>query len=140
MIPNLLNKITVEIKKVKKSGTQFHNGKKEPSTYVAFQTKFKIQAQIFFKKTKIIAEATGGKITTRELGGIIEEADGYIIVRKVDLQLLSKTLELGDRLVSYGDNGKEIECLFYMVGFKEGSHYSDQGNFTLEQWFFQDRG
>jgi hypothetical protein len=139
MIPNLLNAIMVEIKQINQSETNFSNHKKEPSLHITYSPAFRIPAIMIHKATKMIREATGAVSLSRELEGPIIDADGYIIVRKIDLQTLSKTLALNDRIISYGIIGSETSCKFYLVGFKEAAQYSDIGTHTLEQWFFQDR-
>jgi len=139
MIPNLPNPIMVEFKQVDTSSTVYSDPKKEPSTYVAYQPAFRVPGIMIHKKTKIIRESTGTAVSPRELGGVIEDADGYVIVRKVDLQEQGKTLKLDDRIISYGKPGSETQCKFFLVGYKEAAHYDDVGTHTLEQWFFQDR-
>jgi len=139
MIPELQNPIFVEFKQVDTTATVFSDRRREASLRVAYQASFRVPAQIYFGDKAMIHESTGAKPITRELGGVIEDADGYIVVRKVDLQEIGKTLKVDDRLVSYGRPGSETECKYFLVGMKEGGHYSDVGNCTLEKWYFQDR-
>lgn len=139
MIPNLKNPIFVEIKQVDTTSTVYRDRRREPSLSVSYQPSFRIPAQIYFGDKAVIHESGGSPPTSRELGGVIEDATGYIIVRKSDLKEIGKTLNLDDRLVSYGQPGAETICKYYLVGTKDAAHYSDVGNCTLERWYFQDR-
>lgn len=139
MIPELQNPIFIEIRQVDETDTVFRNRRREPSLRVAYQASFRVPAQIFFGDKAMVHEAGGSNVMTRELGGVIEDADGYIIVRKADLQELGKTLKIDDRLISYGKPGSETTCEFFLIGTKDAAHYSDVGGCTLEKWYFQDR-
>jgi len=138
-IPNLLNPIFIEVAKVDQAKTQYSNAKRASSTFVAYQSTFRIQAQVFFGKTEVSRESTSAPHMPRELAGNVIDTDGYIIVRKVDLQELGKVLEKNDRIVGYGIPDVEwTDCKFFLQGFKNAAHYEGVG-FTLERWDFQDR-
>jgi len=140
--PNLLNPILVRISKIDKSGTVYTGtpgNRREPINVIKKQVSFNIPAQIVFVEQEFVKDAKPVKADPRQLSGDIILADGYIIVRKSDLKELSKTLESNDRIISYGNTGKEIACKYYLVGKKDAAHYSDQGQCTLEKWYFKDR-
>jgi len=139
MQPNLLNPILVEIKQVDDSATVFSNRRREPVNRVKRSVSFKVNAQIVFMENVYIDATKGKSPDERNLGGVIENAVGYIIVRKTDLQSVGKTLDIGDQIVSYGNVGVEEDCKYFLIGKKDAAHYSDIGQCTLEKWFFEDR-
>lgn len=138
-IPNLINPIFVEIKQIDETKTVYNNRKREPANRVKRSTSFKIQSQIFFGKQEYVDSAQKGQASEQNLAGAVLIAEGYIIVRSLDLQVQGKTLSPGDKLVSYGNIGQEKQCEYYLIGKKDAAHYSDQGNCTLERWYFADR-
>lgn len=135
--PNLQNPILVEIKQMDDGKTRFSNRRREPVNRVKRQTAFKINAQIIFVENNKI-DAANARPETRSLGGIIENAIGYIVIRKIDLDNLGKDLDVGDKIISYGTLNP-VECEYYLIGKKDGAHYADTGGVTLEKWFFEDR-
>lgn len=138
-IPKLQNATTVEIGQINEDKTAYSNRRREPINHVQRFANFKIKAQIFFGETEFIGDAMGMKPSERNLAGSIMNAKGYIVVRKLDLQTLGKTLSKGDKLSSYGNAGSELSCEFYLLGKKDAGQYSSVGQCTLEKWFFEDR-
>lgn len=139
MQPRLLNPISAEISQIKEDETVYDNRRREPVNRVKRYTTFRIDAQIFFMENAYVEGAVGTKPDDRNLAGNIVNAKGYILVRDKDLLELGKELKVGDKIVSYGKIGKEKPCEYFLLGSKEGAHYSDQGNTTLVKWFFEDR-
>lgn len=137
--PNLINKIPIELKQIVEDETVYNNRRREPSNRVKRSSAFKLNAQIFFGESEFMDAAKGANPDSRNLGGKILNAAGYIVVRKRDLTVLGKTLKIGDKITSYGKAGKEIQCEYFLIGKKDAAHYSDIGQATLEKWFFEDR-
>ena len=137
--PSLINSISVELSQTVEDKTVYNNRRREPANRVKRSSAFKIKAQIFFGKSEYLDAVEGAKPDSRNLGGNILNADGYFIVRKRDLVVLGKTLNIGDKLISYGNAGKETSVELFLVGKKDAAHYSDMGQATLEKWFFEDR-
>lgn len=139
MQPNLLNSISVEIKQIDEDNTVYSNSRREPANRVKRFAAFKINVQLYIGEMAMLSSTKGKNPNERNLGGNILDAKGYIIVRKKDLSSKGKTLKEGDKISSYGKIGKEIYCDYYLIGKKDAAHYSDIGQCTLEQWFFEDR-
>lgn len=135
--PNLLNTILVEIKQLDKDSTIYDPRKKEESNIIAWFPPFKMKAQIYFGKEQYWSSAMAVP-DPRVPGGVIEVAEGYIVVSKYALTLIGKQLQEGDMIISYGNNGIETECGLILVGNKSGAHYSDIGQCGLEKWWFKD--
>lgn len=138
MLPNLLNAIYMNIEQINQARTVTYNRRRGPANVVKRNVKFKIKAQIFFVEDEFI-EAAKKSPDTRGLSGKIEKTAGYIVVRKVDLEKISKSLKTGDKIVSYGNVGKETASNLFLIGKKDAAHYADRGRPTLEKWFFEDR-
>lgn len=136
--PNLLNATYIEIEQIDEDNTVYHDRRRNPANVVKRKTKFKIKAQIFFQDQDLI-EAAKKDTNAQGLGGNVELAYGYIIVRKFDLSNISKTLKNGDKIVSYGNVGSEIACEYYLFNKKDAAQYADKGGTTLERWYFEDR-
>jgi hypothetical protein len=137
-LPNLINSTLVEIEKIDEDKTVYDHRRREPINRIARAQSFKVQAQIFWQEDQYV-EPVQGRPSNRNLAGEILNSVGWIVVRKIDLQRIGKTLSRGDKIKSYGNSGKETQCEFFLVGKKDGGQYSDQGNTTLEKWFFEDR-
>ena len=138
-VPNLLNPILIEISQIDEDSTVYHDIKHEPANFISYETSFKINVQIFFGRQEYLEPASSGPTNNQNLTGMVKIADGYIIVRTVDLIDKGKTLSTGNKIINYGNIGMENECEYYLIGKKDAAHYSDQGKPTLEKWFFADR-
>lgn len=137
--PNLINHIPVEIEQIKEDKTVYSNRRREPSNRVKRSSSFKINSQIFFEEGGFLDAAKKANPDSRNLGGSILNAIGYIVVRKRDLVVKGKILKIGDKITSYGKAGKEIQCEYFLIGTKDAATYSSTGQATLEKWFFEDR-
>jgi hypothetical protein len=135
--PSLLNSILVEIKQIDRDATVFDPVKREPSGVIVWKRPFKIRAQIYFGKEAYWSSATKTP-DPRSMGGILDEAEGYIVVSKFDLSLSGRLLHSGDIITSYGNAGVETTCKLIIIGSKSAAHYSDVGQCTLEKWWFRD--
>jgi len=136
--PNLLNSILVEIKQVDKDSTVYDPRKNEESNIIAWFPSFKINTQIYFGKEQYWSSVMAVP-DPRTPGGVIEVAEGYIVVSKYELALLGKQLQEGDMIISYGNDNAETECGLILIGVKSGAHYSDIGRCGLEKWWFRDK-
>ena len=136
--PNLLNSILVEVEQIDKDATVYDPRKREPVGVIVWSAPFKISAQIFFGKEQFWSSATAVP-DPRTLGGVLEIAEGYIVVSKLDLQRAGKTLSENDLVISYGKAGIETPCELVLVGSKSAAHYADIGQCTIEKWWFKDK-
>lgn len=137
--PNLINKVLVEIVQTDESATVYDPLKREPINMVRRQTSFKINAQMYFQAQEFLETANTKAPEPRNLAGSIIVADGYIIVRKSDMESAGKSLSVNDKIISYGNAGKETTCEYYLVGKKDAAQYADIGRHTLERWYFKDK-
>jgi hypothetical protein len=136
--PNLLNAILVEFKQINRKDTVWDDKKKQPSGVIVWEKPFKTNAQIYFGKDKYWSAATATP-DPRSMGGIVQESDGYVIVRKFDLQSVGKELKTGDIISGYGRTGENVKCELLLIGMKNAAHYADMGQCTLERWYFRER-
>jgi len=68
-------------------------------------------------------------------GGAVMGADGYIVFLKEDLDALSVTLKINDRIKKTGWNVVDL----YIVRLQWMGHYPDMGGATLLRAWFRDR-
>jgi len=126
-IPNLLHPVPVTIEPIDRASTSFDEDAGEP-----------IQAA-----TRAAAVTVPGQVrwTSRnelrmQLGGPVENADGYVTFRFVDLRAAGVTdLKINDRITRTGSTVVEV----YITKLEPFAHHPDQGGPTLLKAWFKDR-
>jgi hypothetical protein len=68
-------------------------------------------------------------------GGIIQNAQGYVLFRKVDLDALSFMIQINDRITKMG----HVDADVYVERIEWLGHYPDQIGPSLVKAFFSDR-
>lgn len=138
MLPRLLNPVKVKIMQIDKSSTQFNTRLRENVNIIKRNAEFEIDAQIVYKRSTVDPGKDNPNFEGHQgsgLGGIVEESDGYLVLRFKDLTDLNIELKRGDKITKLA----QINVEYFITGTRPGSHYTDQGGFTLLQVFFKDR-
>jgi hypothetical protein len=126
VIPNLIHPTTIGVEQKNSGNTIFDEHTNEPVRQADRNTPVTFQAQVAWNDHDRISE---------ERGGFYELEEGYILVRKVDMNDLGIELEIGDKIVSIGD---ETGLNLYITRFQFRASYPPYGP-TLTRCYFEDR-
>jgi hypothetical protein len=124
-VPNLIHPVTVTVQPLDRAGTISNGRRRAPVKVIARSTSVSFEAQAVYNATKR---------TAVDSGGLMERVDGYLVARKADLDALSYTPGLGDRIVTVGGQ----TGLKLYVTETEATAYRD-GDHTLWVIEFDDR-
>lgn len=123
--PNLINAVSVQIKPLDKPNTVFDQRTRQPVKHVARSATVTLTAQVQW------TSLNKGRASH---AGIIMDADGYLIFRKIDLEAAAYSPGHGDKLISVGSQtGLEL----YITSLEPCGHYG--GDYTLLLARFADR-
>lgn len=124
--PRLLHPVPIVLKQSDKDNT-FHDPQaREPIQIVKRKPTVTVPGQVLWKKQY---RATPSKT------GIVENSDGYILFRKVDLDVQGLTLSIQDRITKMG----HVETDVYIVSLEWVSHYQTASGPTMVKAHFVDR-
>lgn len=124
VLPRLLHPIDVQIQR--RDDTRIFDGK-EPYHGQRETTAVDVSAQVKWTREDAVEIQEGGK---RFL------SDGYILLRKYDLDELGVTFGEGDKIVKIGwQTGLNL----YIVRAVPIGHYPDQDGATMLKFYFADR-
>jgi len=141
VVPILQNPIDVTISRIDKNETIYDPITRENINIIRRRPPFNIKAQVVFRKvfTKGSLDASDHDGLFGEgAGGVIDDSDGYVLLRTVDLA--AQGLEFDD--IIHGDSITKLGQLttnYFVMGKRPAAQYSDQGGFTLIAVFFEDR-
>lgn len=137
-LPNLRNPVDTEIKPLDKSKTKYNNRRRENVNIIRRSPTITIKSQIVYFRSSTAASQDNPNWEGAQnigLGGVVEESDGYIVVRFKDLTALGYDPKRGDKISKLA----QLDVDYFVTGKRPGAHYPDQGGFTLLQIFFRDR-
>jgi hypothetical protein len=125
VLPNLLHPVDVVIEQHDESAQVFED--REQMHGQRSTTSITVSAQVRWGSEAVMAAQSSG---------IREEGDGYILVRKYDLDAAGVTVSLRDKIVSIGwQTGLEL----FIIREEPIATYPDQDGPTLIKYHFQDR-
>lgn len=131
MLPNLLNPTPCKVKLLSTDDTRYSNRSRYSKGKTVYSDPYTLDCQPFIGK---VEEAETSSV------GINEIADGYILVRIIDMKSeLPRELKRSDMLVELGKSPNNREVQYFFLGSKLGAAYSDQGGFTLMRFYFAAR-
>ena len=125
-IPNLVHPVTVEIEQIQKASTFFDEDAREPLQQAARSAVIEVEGQPRWGSAE---ELDAGP------GGVIENAAGYVLFRKVDLDAASVTLQINDRFKKIGN----VDTDYYVIRIQPTATYNDQGGPAMFRAWFADR-
>lgn len=130
--PNLLHPIAVWLRQIDRARTAvMDNVLKEPVGQVRREKKpVRLVAQMAIRDTDR---------PDAQPGNVVEESQGYLLFRTLDLRKARVTIDRGDRIVKIGDEPNQREADLYITRVQWRGHYQDQGGPTLLRAFFEDR-
>jgi len=85
-----------------------------------------VQAQIADGRSEFVESAAGG---------VVLDTNGYLVVRKFDIDRLGYVPKRGDRIVKLGTATVNL----YLAGFNRRGHWSAEGGHTLVKLHYMDR-
>ena len=124
-VPNLIHPLSVTLEKSDKANTFFDDDSREPVRHVA-RTSYTVKAQRSYSRAANPAYTAAG---------VNETVLGYILARKTDLDALSLTLQLGDKITAIGHRATSL----FVAQVEDVAHYSDTSGSTLVRAYFNDR-
>ena len=141
VVPNLQNPVLITVSRIDKNETIWDEITRENLNIIKRRPNFNIDAQIVYRRVSAKGSLDGsdhiGQMNVG-MGGIVENSDGYVIVRVTDLALKSLSINdviAGDKIIKLG----QIDVEYFILGKRPAAHYKDQGGFTLLLLFFEDR-
>ncbi len=131
MLPNLLHPVPIQIRQIRRSATVVDPDYREPVQQAKLGPTITAPGQMKWT----IDERLRTTLTGPE-----QEAEGYILFRRVDLRARGITeLAQNDRIVAVGAGANARLVDLYIVGLRFEGHYPDQGGASLVKAFFKDR-
>mgnify|MGYP003155347939 CR=1 FL=1 len=124
-LPNLVHPINVTIQKSNKASTVYDADAREPIRVVRREA-ITISAQVSMRRTSPDPE-TGGLLS--------ERVAGYLIARVKDLDALSYSPKIGDKITTIGHRSVDL----YLSQVEDLAHYPGQNGATLLKIYFEDR-
>lgn len=125
VLPNLIHPVNVTIKRHDSSAQVFQGT--EPMHGARSSASFTIQAQV-----KWLREDEQNMME----GGIRPRSDGYILIRRKDLQDAGVDIGEGDQISAIG---WQTGLMLFVVRTEPIASYPDQDGPTLVKYHFQDR-
>lgn len=124
-LPNLVHPVSVTIQKSDKSNSVFDTDAREPIRVVR-RTSVTISAQVSMRRTS----------PDPSVGGLLSErVGGYLIARVIDLNALSYSPTIGDKITNIGHRTVDL----YLSQVEDLGHYPGQNGATLLKIYFEDR-
>ncbi len=126
MIPSLIHPVPISIQQLNRAATLYDDDMREP-----------VQQSVRAATTIVSGQVKWGmdERFQSDRGGPIENSDGYVLFRLVDLTAVSITIKREDRFIRLGT----IDVDVYVTGLRYEGHYDDVGGPTLVKAFFADR-
>ena len=126
MLPKLIHPVNVTIEQIDRAGTYYDEDAREPIQTVGRGSEKIIPGQISWVEQLALSMSKTGAS---------ENARGYVLFRKVDLDAASVTLQINDRILKMG----HVETDVYIDELKWMGHYPDQNGPALVRAYFVDR-
>jgi len=125
-LPNLIHPCAIKVSRLNKASTYYDEDTREPIQQAEHYSAVTVQGQVSWVGS-VVAEATKG--------GLIENAQGYVLFRKVDLDAASFMIAINDCIVQMG----HVVSNVYVDKVVWLGHYPDQSGPSLVKAFFSDR-
>ena len=124
-VPNLQHPVDVVIERVNRSATTYDTQAREPIRTVGRLPAITIPAQVQWTiRSPSMVPA-----------GIVNQASGYLVARKVDLEAKGYSPLVGDKITNVGCESTDL----YVLYVSPMAHYPDQRGVTLYRIWFEDR-
>lgn len=124
-LPNLIHPVDCVIEPINRAATVYNRGTREPIRNVARKATVTVEAQV----------SRGAPPPEVLPQGLNQSVDGYLLVRKIDIDEIGYYPAAGDRIVKLG--WEDVETFVVSVGW--AGHYPDQMGASLLRIFFADR-
>lgn len=124
--PNLIHPVPVVVEKLSEADTYYDEDAREPIQDGARPVQTTVAGQVEWRAQKDISQMRGG---------LVENASGYVLFRRIDLAAAGIELEPEDRFASIGG----IDTDVYVHRLEWVGHYPDAGGPTLVKAYFWDR-
>lgn len=125
-IPKLIHPCNISIGRIDRSVTLYDEDAREPLQQAARLVSVTVPGQVSWADT--LRMETGK-------GGVIYNAQGYVLFRKADLDLAGFVVQINDRISKMG----HVETDVYVERLEWVGHYPDQNGPTLLKAYFSDR-
>lgn len=125
-IPKLIHPCNISIGRIDRSVTLYDEDAREPLQQAARLVSVTVPGQVSWADT--LRMETGK-------GGVIYNAQGYVLFRKADLDSAGFAVQINDRISKMG----HVETDVYVERLEWVGHYPDQNGPTLLKAYFSDR-
>jgi len=126
VLPNLLHPVPIQVSQLDTASSLYDDEAREPIQQATRSTVVTIPGQVKYGSSR---EASF------HLGGLRENERGYVLFRQVDLDALSVTLKINDRIVKIGQIVQSAD----ISRIEPVGHYPDQNGATMVRAYFSDR-
>lgn len=126
VLPRLLHPVDIVIQQINRAGTRQDDDYREPIQRTTRHANKTVPGQVKWESER---EESDQPI------GVVEEANGYVLFRYVDLNAKSVTLAIGDKFIKTGN----VDTNVYIVRLEPCGHYADQLGPTMVKAHFLDR-
>jgi hypothetical protein len=124
-LPALLHPVTAVVQAADRGSTPYDDDAREPLRTVR-RTPFSVPAQV---------EYAGRREPSYDIGGAAEDVEGYLVLRRIDVEAAGWTPRRGDRLVKLGWRDTSL----FITQVEDAGHYADTEGASLLIAHFADR-
>ncbi len=125
-VPNLIHPVPIDIQQIVKSETIYDDDLREPVQQAARPVTVKTVGQVKWNSQFELES---------QLGGAVEGSRGYVLFRRIDLEIQGIVLANNDRISKMGVRDTDV----YITRLEPVGHYPDQSGHTLIKAHFNDR-
>lgn len=131
VLPNLIHPVPITLELINRAGTSIDPDIGEPIQRAARAVPIVCPGQVKWVAKNSLRMA---------FGGMVEDADGYVVFRRVDLRALGVTdLQMNDRITAMGAGTGLYAGEWYITRTEPFGHWQDQGGAALLKAWFKDR-
>lgn len=131
MIPNLLHPTPITLQQLVRGAAPQDPDYREPVQAPSYAAPLVVPGQVKWKTSH------GLRL---ERGGTVDDSDGYVLFRTVDLRAAGvTTLHINDRILQFGVDDNAVQRQVYITRLEPLGHYPDAGGATLVKAHFKDR-
>lgn len=124
VLPRLIHPVPITIEQIDRSTTVYDDDFREEVQRVERGAPVTVSGQVSWEIDKRFRSS---------LGGAIEDSEGYVLFRFVDLTTAGVTLKREDRFTSLGN----YACDVFVTALQPIGHYQDQGGPAMIRAFFK---
>lgn len=129
IIDCLIEPSEIVIEQLDKESTIYDELSREPIKQVRRKTRVTLEAQVSWTRNQRVGFHEGGQ------GGAQNEATGYLVFMRRDVEDAGVTLQRGDRIVSIA--GINLTPLTFLTGEQRAGHLANNPNLAI--WDMSDR-